>query len=1145
MEFALLLETLAVKGIRVSVAGERLACDAPCDSLTPEIRAALVAHRDRLLAHLAGSAAGIPVLPRSSASFPLSHAQQRLWLLDRLEGGSPRYNLIAASRLSGALDLAALQQALAYLVRRHEILRSGFLMADGEPRQVVLADAAAVLRVEDFSQAGDRDAAIAATIAEEARQAFDLAVPPLLRVRLLRFAPDDHALVTSQHHIVTDAWSQGIFARELAQAYAAYAAGFEPALPPLAIQYADFAAWQRQTLSGAALQTEVDFWREELADLPELLALPADFPRPATQTYRGAALSVRIPAALTGQLRQLGRDSGASLFMVVYAALCVCLGRHAASNDIAIGTPVANRNRPEVENLIGFFVNTLVLRCRLDPARTFRELLGAVRDNVLRAFAHQEAPFDKLIDTLQVRRDLSYSPLFQVMLSFLAENGAPAQPAQGSLAVSAIEVPQQHVLFDLDWQLRETPAGIEGHLIYAADLFSHERAVALVAHLENLLAAVAAQPDRSLAELDMLAPAERQRLLVDWNATAAEYPRCGVHELFRRQVQRTPQAVAVSGSGESWTYAELDVRARRIAAALRARGAGPGKLVGICAGRSPRTLAALLGVLMSGAAYVPLDPGFPAERLAYMVADSGAVLVLSEAAVDAGLRQRLAQHAPLCLLEDLADAPPLADDELAAAQSPESLMYAIYTSGSTGQPKGVLLPHCAVVNFLTSMARQPGLTADDALLAVTTLSFDIAVLELFLPLTVGARVVLATQADAVDPRRLIQLLESEKISVMQATPATWRMLLAAGWAGSPGLTILCGGEALPRDLSRSLLPRCRALWNMYGPTETAIWSAVQRVTADDGAPADGVEPVGRPIANTRLYVLSPELQPIPAGAVGELCIGGAGLAHGYLNRPELSAEKFVADPYAEVAGARMYRTGDRARFLADGRVEFLGRLDHQVKLRGFRIELGEIESLLGRDPAVAHCVVMIREDVAGDQRLVAYLVANPGAVPDPAELRLALRGSLPEYMIPAAFVVLPQMPLTPNGKVDRKALPRPEAPTLDSRPAEPAGELETLIARRWEAVLNLRDPSLDANFFDLGGHSLLIIHLHQQLVAELGVDFEVLDLFRHPTIRQQAALLGGRLPQRDLRGDAASQAQRQRQAFQRQRAMAAGKAKHG
>ncbi|MDP2320782.1 MAG: amino acid adenylation domain-containing protein [Acidobacteriota bacterium] len=1106
-----LVATLKARDIRLSSNGGKLVIDAPRGSLTPELRQELATHRDQLLQHVLAPPASIPVRPRTGQGFPLSHAQARLWLLDRLEGGSRRYNLVTATRLRMAIDPVAFECALAEVVRRHEVLRTRFVLAGGEPLQLPLADAPIAFEIVDQQDVpeADRLAEAARACHAESRVSFDLSAAPPVRVRLLRFADDDHVLVLNLHHIVTDARSLDIFARDFERAYAG------EALPPLVVQYADYAAWQRSAVAGARLQDGIDFWTKELAGLPELLPLPTDYPRPATQTYRGGAVPVHVPPQLVTALQQLARSAGASLFMAVEAVLAVVLARQSGSRDIAIGAPVTNRPYPELEPLIGFFANTVVLRCRIGEGQAFRDLLKQTKETTLAAFAHQDTPFEKLVETLHVRRDLSYSPIFQVMLSYLNRESSGSS-ASGSERLS---LPQQDALSDLDWQLRDTAEGLNGFLMYAADLFSPETAERLVARFVRAIESVCANPDALVDAIDVIPADERRQMIEGWNQTAAAYPRNrAVHTLVEEQAARTPDAVAVTGAGESWSYRTLNQRANAVAVDLAAGGVGKGARVGLKVERTPGMLAALLGILKTGASYVPLDPGFPAERLAFMAADAGLALTLTDTEL-AAFEGRLAVDGP---------AVPVSGDDV---------MYTIYTSGSTGQPKGVMIPHRAVVNFLKSMARQPGLRASDSLLAVTTLSFDIAVLELFLPLTVGARVVLAQRPDVADPQRLMALLEREAITVMQATPAMWRMLLAAGWKGRDALTILCGGEALPRDLAHELRPRCAALWNMYGPTETTVWSAVREVPPFlNGDSVVGVEPIGRPIANTQLYVTSATGALLPAGAVGELCIGGDGVALGYLNQPALTGERFAANPFVTSAGARMYRTGDRARWQPDGTVEFLGRLDHQVKLRGFRIEPGEIESVLGRHPEVAHCAVMVR-GAGPEAALVAYYV---GGNVSADSLRELLRVSVPDYMVPSAFVRLERMPLTPNGKADRTQLPdvdRPAAPVGEA----PAGDTERAIAELWEAVLPVRGPARDANFFDLGGHSLLIVHLHQRLVESLGATCDTLDLFRYPTIRQQAALLDGAAARRDVRAEAGAQGQRQQQALMRQRAMAAGR----
>lgn len=1076
-----LLARLSALNIRLGEREGRLHVDAPKGTLTPELRDELAAHRDALLAHVRMSAS-IPVQPRTGAGLPVSHAQARLWLLDRLERGSPRYNLVAATRITGAIDIDAARRALAAVVARHEVLRTRFAMVDGEIRQFAVADAVVPLVVEECPAGGtaDEDAIVAAAFREEGDVVFDLASAPLMRARLLRFAADRHVLVLNLHHIVADARSLDTLARDFEAAYAG------SALAPLRVQYGDFSAWQQAALPATA-DAGLDFWRRELEGLPALLPLPTDFPRPATQSYRGGSVPVHVPAPVVAALHQLARETGSSLFMVTCAAVALVLSEQSGSDDIPIGVPVTSRPHPDLEPLIGLFANTVVLRCRVAGGATTRQLLADTARIVLAAFAHQDTPFEKLVEALHVRRDLSYSPIFQVMLSFLNREG---EERPNGVAGERMALPQRHALFELDWQLRESSEGLTGFLMYAADLFAPTSVERLAGRFVHVLQAMAAEPDRPVADLDLLPPAERQLLVHTWNRTTADVPKRPVHSLVEEQARRTPDAVAVRCSGESWSYRELDERANAVAAALQARGIGKGALVGISAERSLPLMAALLGILKAGAAYVPLDPAFPAERLAFMAEDAGLAFTVTNEFL-AGLGR--ARSGP------------------AVAVGPEDPMYVIYTSGSTGRPKGVVLPHRAIANFLASMAREPGFTANDTLLAVTTLSFDIAVLELLLPLVTGGTVVLARRDEATDPQRLMRLLQDEPVTVMQATPATWRLLIAAGWQGNARLKVLCGGEALPRDLSAQLLTRSGELWNMYGPTETAVWSAVHRVIAPAGG-LEGVEPIGRPIANTQIYLLDERGALVPTGAVGELCIAGAGVAHGYWNQPALTAERFVADPFG-TAGSRMYRTGDRARYQPDGTLEFLGRGDAQIKLRGFRIEPGEIESVLGRHPLVAHCAVVVR-GTADDQRLVTFYVASDReAAAEGAVLREHLRSSLPEYMLPAAFVRLDEMPLTPNGKIDRQRLPDGEAtvPGATERPGD-LSPLELTVRRLWGEVLRVDVPPVDANFFDLGGHSLLVVRLHQRLVEECGASFEMLDLFRHPTVRSQAALLAGSQP---------------------------------
>ncbi|HEV2735390.1 MAG TPA: amino acid adenylation domain-containing protein, partial [Longimicrobiaceae bacterium] len=1029
-----------------------------------------------LLREGAAEAPPLVPVPRDDAPLPLSFAQQRLWFLDRMEPGSPAYNMPAALRLRGAPDVAALRRSLDALARRHETLRTTFAERDGEPVQVVHPASRVPLPVVDLGARG----AVERLAREEALRPFDLAAGPLLRALLLRLGAEEWALLFTVHHIVSDGWSTGVIVREVSELYSAFTEGRQASLPALPVQYADYAAWQRAVLAGEALEAQLAWWRDRLAGAPPLLELPTDHARARTRGERGAARPFRLAEETVAGLRALSRREGATLFMTLLGAFQALLGRWSGAEDVSVGTPAAGRSRVETEGLVGFFVNTLVLRADLGGEPGFRELLGRVREATLGAYGHQDVPFERLVEELAPERSLGHTPLFQVMFTHL--NTERSVLRMGPLEAEAMGAGAAVARFDLNLTVVEGEGELGGSLVYAADLFEDATAQRLLEHFGRLLEGIVAAPETPVSRIGLLSEGERRQLLVEWNDTRRDYPRhVPVHALFAAQAARTPRAVALRFEGETLTYAELEARSNRLARHLRGLGVEPGARVAVSLERGPALVAALLGVLKAGGAYVPLDPAYPAERTAYMLEDSGAPFaVAGEGFRFPGVR--------VVRVEDAGAEDPAA---LEPAGTPESLAYVLYTSGSTGRPKGVMVPHRALANFLASMRREPGIAAEDVLLALTTVSFDIAGLELFLPLVCGARVELCGRETASDAARLREALAESGASVVQATPATWRMLLESGWEGTAGLKALCGGEELPRDLAAQLLPRVAQLWNLYGPTETTVWSTAVRVES-----AAGTVPIGRPIANTRVYLLDGALGPVPRGAGGELYLAGDGVALGYLGRAELTAERFLPEVSGGEAGARMYRTGDLARWRADGVLEYLGRADRQVKVRGFRIEPGEVEAALERHPAVRQAAV-----VARDGALVGYVVGAPAA----GELREHLRASLPEYMVPSLFVALDALPLTPNGKVDRGALPAPERTGDAQEYVAPRTPAEEVLAGIFAEVLGVERVGAHDGFFDLGGHSLIATRVVSRIRGVLGVELPLRAVFEAPTV---AALAG-------------------------------------
>jgi len=1048
-------------------------------------------------ANQAGLGLDAPPIQRISrdGKLTLSFAQQRLWFLSQLEVHNTFYNMAAAVRLQGQLNQAALAQSLNEILRRHEVLRTHIKTVDEQPEPVISSVTTLPLPVLDLSElpTAQQETKVQELIRAEAQQPFDLKTDLMLRVKLLRLGEQEHIALFTMHHIASDGWSIDVLVQELSVLYQAFCHQQSSPLPELPIQYVDFAAWQRQWLQGEVLAAQLAYWRQHLEGAPTVIELPTDYPRPAVQTFQGATYTFVLSQEQSIALKSLSQQEGSTLFMTLLAAFKTLLYRYTGSEDIVVGSPVANRNRAELEGLIGFFVNTLVLRTDLSGNPSFRELLSRIREVALGAYAHQDLPFEKLVEELQPQRNLSYNPLFQVM--FVLQNTPKSEIRLSGLTLSAVESDRTTAMFDLTLYIEETDSGLIGTFEYSTDLFEAGTIARMAGHLQTLLCGLVTDPDHHLYELPLLPEAEYNTLLCEWNNTQTDYPlNLCIHALFEAQVERTPDAVAVVFAGQQLTYQELNQRANQLAHHLQQLGVRPEELVGIYVERSLEMIVGLLGILKAGGAYVPLDPAYPQERLAFMLSDSQVAIVLTQQPLLANLPQHQAQV--LCLDTDWETIRQNSVDNPVHCATPKNLAYLIYTSGSTGLPKGVQIPHGAVVNFLTSMARQPGLTASDILLAITTISFDIAALELYLPLITGARVVLASRETATDGKKLIQSLTASGATVMQATPATWRMLLAAGWQGSQELKILCGGEALPRDLAAQLLVRGAAVWNLYGPTETTIWSTAYQLEATQLEKS--LVPIGRPIANTTIYLLDSFGQPVPIGVPGELYIGGAGVARGYLNRPELTTQRFILHP----VGGRLYKTGDLARYRSDGTLEYLGRTDYQVKLRGFRIELGEIEAVLSQHPAVAQAVAIVREDEPDNQYLAAYIVVQVPSADLTHELRQFFAQKLPHYMIPSAFVRLETLPLTPNGKVNRRDLPAPDVGNDYGQRTfvPPRNPVEEAVVGMWVQILGVEPVGIYDNFFELGGHSLLATQLISRLENCFEVELPLRRLFEEPTV---------------------------------------------
>ncbi len=1041
--------------------------------------------------------------------FPASFAQQRLWFLEQLEGGSATYNIPVALSLTGSLHVTALEQAVAEIVQRHEALRTTFLMVDGTPVQMIAPTLTITVPLTDLqslpkSKQSDEVQRLAT---EEAQRPFDLVKGPLLRLTLLRLGQESHVLLITMHHIISDGWSIGILIQELSVLYQAFSQGNPSPLSELPIQYADFAHWQRQWLSGEVLQALLNYWQQQLASAPPLLELPTDRPRPPVQTFTGSTERFHLDQNLTQKLQVLSQKFGVSIFMTLLAAFVTLLGRYSGQEDIVVGSPIANRNRRETELLIGFFVNTLVLRTSLQGNPTFQQLLNRIKQVSLDAYAHQDLPFEQLVEALQPQRNLSHNPLFQAM--FVLQNAPMGILELPGLKLTPLELENVTSKFDLTLSMEETEQGLVGSWEYNSDLFDATTIQRMSRHFPTMLEGIVANPEQRLSQLPLLSADERHQLLLEWNDTQADYPqdKC-IHELFESQVERTPDAVAVVFEDQQLTYGELNARANQLAHYLLSLGVKPDLLVGICVERSVEMVVGLLGILKAGGAYVPVDPAYPQERLSYILNDSQIPVLLTQQT----LVDRLSEHQVhvVCLDTDWGIIAQKSGENPASGVQVSNLAYVIYTSGSTGQPKGVEVTHKSATNFLNLMQQRPGLLQSDIFLAVTTISFDIAVLEIYLPLMVGAKVVLVSREVATDGKRLNQLLVSSGASVMQATPATWHLLLASGWESGKNFKVLCGGEALTTELANELLNRSTSLWNLYGPTETTVWSSIYQVEASQSrcGAKDTLVPIGTPIANTQIYILDRHLQPVPMGVAGELHIGGTGLARGYLNLPGLTSEKFIPNPFTNEPEARLYKTGDLVRYLPNGVIQYLGRIDHQVKIRGFRIELGEIEALLSQHPDVLQTVVIAREDVPGDKRLVAYLVPDQEQTPTVSDLHQFLKEKLPEYMIPSAFVLLESFPLTPNGKVDRRALLAPDIKlNLEASFLPPRNLLELQMTHIWETLLGAHPIGVQDNFFDLGGHSLLALRLMAQIQQQFGKSLPLATLFQGATIEYLTSIL--------------------------------------
>jgi amino acid adenylation domain-containing protein len=1078
-------------------------------ALSPEQRALFEARLKKKGLH-APQAQGIARVERTASNlYPPSIDQERLWFIDQLQPGNTAYNIFTASRLTGPLDVKAMERAANELLRRHESLRTTFRVIDGQPMQFIAPTLKLSMTPVDLESLpeDEREAEAVRRATEEFSTPFDLEQGPLIRAGLLRLAPMEHVFYLNMHHSVTDRWSAAVIEQEIGVLYQSFLNGQPSPLPELPIQYVDYAVWQRERMRGETYQVQLAYWKKRLEGAPFVLELPSDNPRPAIQTFQGARVYFHFPKALLEALRELSREEGATMYMTLMAAYKILLYRYTEQEDLLVGCSIANRDHPETQNMVGFLLNLLILRTDMSGNPTFRELLGRERETALGAYANQDLPFGKLVQELRPVQDPGRNPVAQVAFIYLDFPELTTMEPMG-LKAAPLEIDNGASRFDLTLALTETSHGFEGSLEYNSDLYEHSRMERMAKHLETLLEGIVAHPDRRISDLPLLTPQERHQLLYLCNDTRRDLTQHRtIHELFEAQVERTPDAIALEFEEQTITYLELEGRANRLAHQLRGRGVGPEVRVALLIERSLEQMVGLLGVLKAGGAYVPLDSGYPRARLSFVLKDSGAKLLLKQG----GLIEELDDDA-LEVLELESNRSEIAQESVRRVESgasEENAAYIIYTSGSTGLPKGVVVSHRSLLNSIVAQACYESEPVESTLLMMSY-AFDGSMFNIFTALGQGGRLVLPSEGQHADPTQIARLIAEKRTTHLWPVPSFYSLLVEQAEAEQLKSVKLVqvGSEACPPKLvqrHQELLPQAR-LFNVYGPTEATIWCTSHECQEQDALKH---VPIGRPSYNMQAYVLDKYLQPVPVGIAGELYLGGKGVARCYWNRPELTAERFIPHPYSREAGERLYRTGDRARFLADGEIEFLGRADYQVKVRGYRIELGEIEAALSEQEWVRSAVVVTREDMPGDKRLVAYVSADASHQAAVNELRDSLREKLPEYMIPSSFVFLEELPLTPNGKLDRRALPAPDG--LQSVREEayqaPRTMTEEMLAKLWGTVLGLQRVSVHHNFFEAGGDSLLATKLAFQVRRLFEIELPLTAIFRYPTIADLASVV--------------------------------------
>ncbi len=1103
-------------------------------TLSPAKRALLLQKLQAENADRGSAALTIPVADRTQ-TLPLSFSQQRLWFLSQFEGSQSAYNIPIALKLTGHLQESALLQSLNLLVERHEVLRTHFALKQGEPIQIIADRLSLPLERLDWQALTTEqvEPQLTELLQQVAQHAFNLQQGPLFRIVLIQVAPSVHYLVAAFHHVITDAWSMNVLVQELMVHYSAFAQGQSSPLPPLTIQYADYAVWQRQWLTEATATEQLSYWKDQLRGLSPLLELPTDRPRPPIQSFNGRSFVKHLDSHLTRELKALANSTGGTLFMVLEAAFALLLSRLSRQTDIAIGTPSANRSTYDLEPLIGFFINTLVLRNDLDGNPTVRELLQRTKQMALDAYRHQDIPFEHLVEAIQPARTMSHSPVFQVM--FGLQNTPSTTLELPQLTLTPVPLPSETAKFDLTLIMNETADHLEATWEYNCDLFDAATLDRWAGHFQTLLSQMVQQPDAPISTLALLSSPEHQQIVYDWNATAVEYTDTFLlHAGFEQQVEQTPDAIALLYEDQTLTYAALNDRANQFAQHLRQQGVTTDVLVGVYVERSPEMIIGVLAILKAGGAYVPLDPTYPSERIADMIADAEMPILLTQSHL---VEQLPGHQAQVICLDEPATVAANSTANLPLSLSPDQLAYVIYTSGSTGKPKGVMISHRGAVNTNLDINQRFGIGPGDRVIGLASLSFDLSVYDIFGFLAAGGTIVIPHHRDVLNPSAWIQLMHDHQVTFWDTAPAVMEMLMT--YVSSQALrlpdslrVVMMSGDAisvtLPDQIRRHAQPQIQ-VYSFGGATEGSIWSIYYPIAQVE--PDWTSIPYGKPLSNQHFHILDAHLNPVPIGVAGELHIGGTGVALGYFKRPELTAQRFIPDPFFPAPQAQLYKTGDMGRYLPDGTIQFLGRIDHQVKIRGFRIELGEIEAAVTQHPGVREAAILVREDQPGSKVLCAYVVPQPRETVEVAALRQALRQKLPDYMVPAFILLLEELPLTSNGKVDRKALPQPDAgsTTEQGAIALPQTQLERQIAQIWAEHLQVNPIGLQDNFFDLGGHSLLMVKIFSDLQtalqteanAALNIELSIVDLFQFPTI----ATLANHLQHRQTQVSATAQAQ--------------------